>query len=69
VVTILFLKSSGLFVHILGFGGGGGPIQESGGWGSLWSGSGGIKASMGYNTLTGSQGVRRTDSLMEIHYV
>jgi hypothetical protein len=34
------LESAGLFVQILGFGGGGGPIQESGGvgvgLGRLW---------------------------------
>ena len=51
------LESVGLFVHILGYGGQGGPILESGGWGSVWGGWLGIQPSMGYNNLTASHGV------------
>ena len=57
------LESVGLFVHILGYGGRGGPILKSGGWGRSGAIYQGIKASMGYNTLTGSQGVRRDNNL------
>ena len=41
------LESVGLFVHILGFGGGGGPIWEKGGWGSVWGGGLGMNAIYG----------------------